>query len=120
MKKMILPLILASSVSMTLFSTSAISATNDSAATNKVMVVERSGKPPFKRTFVNAKEVDVAQFETMNEALPCEKRVSVTMRGKPPFKRVTECVPVVNMAQFEQTDDARSTDFRGSPPFKRH
>jgi len=105
---------------MTLFSANAISATNDSATTKKLMVVERSGKPPFKRTFVNANEVDVAQFETMSEALPCEKRVSVTMRGKPPYKRSVECVPVVNMAQFEQTDETRSTAFRGSPPFKRH
>ncbi|NVK56581.1 MAG: hypothetical protein HWE26_13285 [Alteromonadaceae bacterium] len=86
---------------------------------SKLMVVERSGKPPFKRSFVQAKGVDVAQFETVSAA-NCEEVKVVNMRGKPPFKRSTECVEMVDMAQFEVSDETKATDFKGRPPFKRH
>ncbi|HCV16579.1 MAG TPA: hypothetical protein DGF36_00455 [Alteromonas sp.] len=81
------------------------------------MVVERSGKPPFKRTFVQSRTVDVAQFETSAQ---CEDVKTVTLRGKPPFKRSTECVRVVDVAQFEVGSEQPTTDFSGKPPFKRH
>ncbi|MDC8830785.1 hypothetical protein [Alteromonas gilva] len=89
------------------------------AQNNTVTVVERSGKPPFKRRFTEVKSVDVAQFETVSTE-NCENVKTVVMRGKPPYKRTTECVGVVDVAQFEITNDSPQTDFSGRPPFKRH
>lgn len=83
---------------------------------DKVMVVERSGKPPFKRSFAEISTVDVAQFEISNE---CEDVKIVSFRGKPPFKRSTECVNVVDVAQFEIDNAKSKADFSGKPPFKR-
>lgn len=84
----------------------------------KIMVVDRSGKPPFKRVFVAEKTVDVAQFETISQG-ECEVVKTVTMRGKPPFKRSQECVLQVDVAQFEITSEQPKTDFSGKPPFTR-
>lgn len=80
------------------------------------MVVERSGKPPFKRSFAQISTVDVAQFEVRTQ---CEEVKIVSFRGKPPFKRSTECVNVVDVAQFEIDNTKSKTDFSGKPPFKR-
>lgn len=120
MKKNALSLLLVTSLSATMFSAHSATAQNDEAKDTKIMVVERDGKPPFKRSFVAAKEYDVAQFEAFGETQPCEKKMTVVMRGKPPFKRSAECLPVVDVAQFEISEDVKATDFTGRPPFKRH
>ena len=114
MKLSILPLLAVSCLSFAHTSAQAAPEMNN---TDTTMVVERSGKPPFKRTFVQARTVDVAQFETSAQ---CEDVKTVTLRGKPPFKRSTECVRVVDVAQFEVSSEQPTTDFSGKPPFKRH
>lgn len=117
MKISILPILAVFCLSFTHSSVKAAPGAGNNASTETIMVVERSGKPPFKRTFVEARSVDVAQFETSSK---CENIKTVTLRGKPPFKRSTACVQVVDVAQFELSSEQNKTDFSGKPPFKRH
>ena len=44
----------------------------------------------------------------------------VDYAGKPPFKRSSDCVETVDLAQFEVTNEEKTTQFSGRPPFKRH
>ncbi|GGF55308.1 hypothetical protein [Alteromonas lipolytica] len=117
MKLPILPLIALSCFSFVHSASQAAPQIGNNEASDTIMVVERTGKPPFKRTFAPVSTADVAQFEITSQ---CEETKTVVMRGKPPFKRTTECLNVVDVAQFETTSTGQQTDFSGRPPFKRH
>lgn len=120
MKKSILPLLFLSSLAASPFAALSAESGVNNASVKKMIIVDRTGKPPFKRELVEVSEHDVAQFELLNASTECENRMSVDMRGKPPFKRSVECVPVVDVAQFEMTNESESsTNFSGHPPFKR-
>ncbi|WP_342805115.1 hypothetical protein [Alteromonas sp. M12] len=119
MKKNILPFIVFSPLSMLSFASNAASPLNEEANSTKVMVVDHYGKPPFKRSFVEAKKYDVVQFKAESSEQQCVNRITVSMRSKPPYKRSIECVPIDDVAQFELTGNRKSANFRGSPPFKR-
>ena len=120
MKKLVLPLLLLSSIAAVPFATAVANEGADNTSITKMIIVDRTGKPPFERKLVEVQEHDVAQFELLAAATECENRMSVDMRGKPPFKRSVECIPVVDVAQFETIEgNSNSTNFSGHPPFKR-
>ncbi|MEQ3639337.1 hypothetical protein ACOJR9_15610 [Alteromonas sp. A081] len=120
MKKRLLPLLMLSSIAAVPLATASANKGADNASVTKMIIVDRTGKPPFERRLVEVQEHDVAQFELLNASTECENRMSVDMRGKPPFKRSIECIPVIDVAQFETIDDSKnSTNFSGHPPFKR-
>lgn len=87
----------------------------------KVLLVDTSGKPPFKRQLVDADSIDVAQFEQVDlQSVETERRMVVTMQGKPPHRRQVVDVPVIDVAQFETVSGEASDKLKGSrPPFKR-
>ncbi|MEL7448884.1 MAG: hypothetical protein AAFN78_06725 [Pseudomonadota bacterium] len=93
-------------------------AAEPSATSDKVLVTDFSGRPPFKRTMVSQDSIaDMARFE---EASVTEsgKVWVVDTRGAPPFKRrLVSASDVADIARFEETsDDARRT--RRGPPGK--
>ncbi|MEW9797115.1 hypothetical protein [Alteromonas sp. CYL-A6] len=90
--------------------------------TRQVMVVDTSGKPPFKRSIVEVPVSDIAQFEAVSQnELETTRQTVVDYRGKPPYSRRVVEMPVVDVAQFEEITDAQNRDkLKGSrPPFKR-
>lgn len=92
---------------------------NAQAATQVVQVVDKSGKPPFTRSFKQVQINDVAQLETAN--VEYVQVMTVDMSGKPPYRRVMQSVPVKDVAQLESAEgEETKTHFSGRPPFKRH
>lgn len=103
----------------------------DTGATEQVWRVEMKGKPPYKRTLVDAPSVgaaardsqvvDVAAMEIYDAEVNTGTVWNRDYRGRPPFARKREELPLIDAASMELVDqDAPKTVFRGRPPFKRH
>ena len=96
-------------------------AAEPSATSDKVLVTDFSGRPPFKRTLVSQDTVaDLARFEESSVAESGQVWV-VDTRGAPPFKRrLVSASELADVARFEETsDDAKdSRRTRRGPPGK--
>lgn len=102
-----------------LFLSAGLYAAGNPTETQTVQIVDKSGKPPFSRTFKQVEVNDIAQVEVAD--VTYAKVMTVDMSGKPPFRRVMQLVPVNDVAQVERVESVESkTDYAGRPPFKRH
>lgn len=81
---------------------------------NSLLVVDYSGKPPFKRQVVALDELsstELARFELMTRPVEIDSsRIGETItvvefRGKPPYKRQVIEIDATNAAQFAQFEE---------------
>ncbi|GAB5414517.1 MAG: hypothetical protein Cons2KO_21200 [Congregibacter sp.] len=104
------------------FGAGVATAASDTTEAGQVWHVEMKGKPPYKRTRVDAPSVDLAAMEIVKAG--SAETVTVWERevsGRPPFARKQVEVPVMDAASMEIVDDQEETTvFRGRPPFKRN
>jgi hypothetical protein len=91
---------------------------------NSVLVVDYSGRPPFKRRVVALDDLSVtelARFEEVTEPVVDTSRLGekitvVDYRGKPPFKRRVEEIDASNAAEFARFEETTEVDERPIRP----
>ena len=97
---------------------------------NSVLVVDYSGRPPFKRRVVEIDALSATELARFEERIgPVEvdasrigERISIAdYRGKPPFRRRSveiDASNAVEFARFEESDEGDTRPFRPRFPGK--